>query len=269
MKLKILFFGLSIATILMNGEIGYSQCESDETKNMCISKSTEVAVLTPANQNHEEEVNPQIPELSEYHEVIYQIWHNGWPNKDYELLKSLYPDAREGYTKLQKVKMRGILQDKQKQWEDSVNQLGKYLDDYNNAIQKNDNKALLDAAEKLHSQYESLVRIINPVLKEIEDFHKSLYMLYHYDYPNYDLDKIQKDLAELSKKMDELNKAELPQKLQSIQKDFEESRAELDKAMKNLEETMKEYSNNKDKISKSIEEMHEAYQNLEGIFENK
>lgn len=269
MKLKILFFALALATILINVEITSAQCEADESKNMCISKSTEVAVLTPANHNHEEEVNPQIPELSEYHEVIYQIWHNGWPNKDYELLKSLYPEAKEGYNQLQKVKMTGILQDKQKKWDDGLNQLGKYLDDYNNAIQKNDNKALLDAAEKLHSQYEMLVRTINPVLKEMENFHKSLYILYHYDYPSYDMEKMQKDIVELTQKMDELNEAQLPKRLESKQKDFEKSRSELGKAMNNLEKTMKEYSNNKDKVSKSIEEMHKAYQNLEGIFENK
>lgn len=267
MKMNFLTSSISILIMLLNIQTSFSQCASDETQNMCVSKSTEIALVEPSIHNHDEEVNPQIPELSEFHEVIYQIWHNGWPSKDYELLKSLYPEAEEGYMKLKNVKMTGILQDKQKKWEEGINQLGLYLKDYNNAIEKNDNQALLDATEKLHFQYEQLVRLINPVIKELEEFHKVLYVLYHYDYPEYNYDEIQRDVAELSKKMDELNKAQLPKRLESKQKEFDASRAELDKAMKNLEKTLKEVGKNQKEISKAIEEMHSKYQQLEGVFD--
>jgi len=269
MQIKSLLSFCVALILILNFNSTYSQCASEKDNIKCNSKCKDLAALEPTKNNHEAEINPQIPELSQYHEVIYQIWHSGWPNKDYDLLKSLYPDAEKGYLELQKVKLTGILQDKQSQWNDAVKKLGEYIEEYKSAIEKNDNQALLDAAEKVHSQYEQLVRLINPILKEMEEFHKSLYMLYHYDYPQYDLDKIQKDVAELSKKMEELNKAQLPKKYESMKNEFENKRLELDKAMKQLEQSIKEYENNKDAISKSIEEMHKAYQNLEGIFENK
>jgi hypothetical protein len=266
MKSKTINLGVLAVLFLLSVNTSFSQYTSDETKNPCISKNDEVSALEPMSHNHNEEINPQVPALSDYHEVIYQIWHNGWPNKDYELLKSLYPEAEKGFNNLTQVKMTGILQDKQAKWDDGVKQLGKYLQDYKTAIDKNDNKALLDAAEKLHSQYEQLVRLIRPVIKELDEFHKVLYVLYHYDYPDYNYEEIKQDVAELSKKMNELNATQLPERMESLQKKFEKRRADLSSAIKNLENTVN-LGNNKDAISKAIEEVHSKYQSLESVFD--
>ena len=43
----------------------------------------------------------------------------------------------------------------------------------------NNNSDLLTAVEKLHSSYEKMVMVLRPPLKEIDDFHQTLYIIYH------------------------------------------------------------------------------------------
>jgi len=41
-----------------------------------------------------EEVSANIPTLSDFQEVIYTLWHDAWPNNNFELMKELYPQVR-------------------------------------------------------------------------------------------------------------------------------------------------------------------------------
>lgn len=66
------------------------------------------------------------------------------------------------------------------------------MEKYNEAASSGDNESLLNAAEELHSKYENLVRIIRPVIKEIDEFHKILYVIYHKYYPDKKNEEIRK-----------------------------------------------------------------------------
>ena len=39
--------------------------------------------------HHSEETDARVPELEEFHSVIFRVWHEAWPAKDYALLKEL------------------------------------------------------------------------------------------------------------------------------------------------------------------------------------
>ncbi len=78
-----------------------------------------------------------VVELIEFHDVIYQIWHNAYPNKDIEALKSYLKDINEGYAKIEKAKLPGILRDKQSAWQKGLEEFKEAIEKYNKASTEN------------------------------------------------------------------------------------------------------------------------------------
>lgn len=219
-----------------------------------------------AQDEHAHETTSQVKELSDYHEVIYQVWHTGWPEKNIALLKSLSPEVEQGYLKIAKAELPGILRDKEDKWNDGLKILSSYVEDYKTASAKNDSISLLNAAEKVHSQYEVLVRIVKPMLKEVDEFHQVLYMLYHYYTPEYNVVKIKETASELESKLANLNNAKLSKRLQPKQEKFDFAKMELEIAVKKLNELLAT-DGNKKSIDTGVDLVHSKYQELEKVFD--
>lgn len=219
-----------------------------------------------AQEEIDHEVNTDVPELREFHKTIYTLWHKAWPEKDYEMLKSLIPDIEKGYQKIKDVELPGILRHKKDKWDNHVDKLKQNVEKYKTAVAKGENQQLLDAAENIHSQFEHLVRAIRPVLNEMEEFHKSLYILYHYHIPEYDYSKVKETVSGMMVKMEDLMKTELPQKLEDKKDKYEKAVNNLNESVKNLYEIVNNRNDEK-AIKKAVNKMHSRYQALESIFD--
>ncbi len=214
---------------------------------------------------HEDEVSSSVPELMEFHDVIYPMWHTAWPAKDTEMLVSLLPDVESGVVKIKNAELPGILRDKKAKWNGGVDKLLSIAEDYKTAAGKKDMQALLNAAEQLHKQFEALVRIIRPVIKELDAFHQELYMIYHYYMPEKQFDKIKNSMAVLAERMINLEKAELPKSLESKKDNFYLSLKELKEAVDNL--VMVVENEKTEEVEPAVEKMHGKYQKLEALFD--
>lgn len=223
-------------------------------------------VMAPVYAQQEHEVKSEISELTQFHDVIYPIWHSAWPEKNIEMLKSFVPDVEKGYQKIASAKLPGILRDKKVKWEEGVKKFGATVDAYKEASKKDDNQALLDAAEKLHMQYEALVRVVKPVLKEVDAFHQELYLVYHYYSPEYNFEKLKSSAAVLKTKMVDLMNAKLSTKMQPRQEKFDLARTNLNIAVLKLNEIIAN-GDNKDEITKAVDGMHSKYEELEKVFD--
>jgi hypothetical protein len=219
-----------------------------------------------AQHDHTQEISWEVPELKEYHEVIYTLWHDAWPKKDTELLKTLLPDLEKGYAKLAAKELPGILRDKEEKWNSFIKELGQSLQLFKTAIDNKDDETLLKEAENIHTFYEKLVRTIRPVLKEIDAFHQELYMLFHYYLPEYDLPKITQAAQNLKAKNAELLQASLPARLSKKETQFNEKRAALSNSVEHLVK-LTEGEAPRDQIEQAIDELHTDYQNLEALFD--
>jgi hypothetical protein len=140
------------------------------------------------------------------------------------------------------------------------------IETYKQTATQDQKEALLKAAEDLHSKFEQLVRLIRPVMKEIDRFHQELYMIYHYYMPDYDLEKIKSSADELVVRAEAIEKAQLPARLKAKQETFDQYLTALNKASKELQQTVKNEAE-KEQILRAIESVHDAYQDLIGIFE--
>jgi len=207
---------------------------------------------------HESDAKADVPALNDFHEVIYVIWHEAWPAKDQAKLRSLLPDIEKGATALASAPVPGILHHKEPAWNEGIQALKATVEEYRNAVKTDNNEALLAAAEKLHSNFERLVRVVRPLMKELEDFHSSLYMLYHHYLPSFDLAKIKTSSAELKQKMAVLEAAKLPDRFTSKKQAFDQARQELAAAVAALEPVVQ--SGDKAKVTQAVEAVHTRYE---------
>src|SRR3989304_3341742 len=107
--------------------------------------------LFAQDDQHLSEVNSSVPELAEFHEVIYPIWHTAYPEKNYAMLKEMVPEVNSGAEKIYSAQLPGILRDKEEEWNKGVTKLRSSVERYNQAMQGTDEPEMLLAAEELHS----------------------------------------------------------------------------------------------------------------------
>ncbi len=212
------------------------------------------------------EISSDVPELWEFHEVIYQIWHEAWPEKNTTMLKDLIPEIETGFAKLEQASLPGILREKQASWTKGIQDMSGIIDTYKQAANADQKEDLLKAAEDLHSQFEQLVRLIRPVMKEIDHFHQELYLLYHYYMPDYDVGKIRTSVTELIPRMEAIKDAKLPVRLKDKQPEFDQAKSELSESLEKLQ-MVTQAEAPKEEVLKAIEIMHTKYQLLIGVFE--
>jgi len=215
--------------------------------------------------SQEEETESTVPELMEFHSIIYPIWHDAYPDKDYDALRSYVSEINSLAEDVYTASLPGILRDKQAKWEEGLKEFKQAVDDYNSAAAGDNNEALLQAAEDLHAKFEMMVRIIRPVLKEMDEFHKVLYVIYHKYLPEKEFDKIKSVTEDLLVKAEAITQAELPKRLADKNKEFTHAAQELYTSVQDLNSTFS--SGDDEAINTAVEHMHTQYQNLEAIFD--
>ncbi len=217
------------------------------------------------NPQRPPEATARVPALEDFHEVIFKIWHEAWPNKDAAMLRELLPQVEQGISTIASAELPGILREKKRAWQEAVKSLQNAGLDYRAAVAAKDDNALLAAAEALHNRFERLVRAIRPLVKELDDFHAVLYMLYHYYLPNRELQKIRSSASELKQKMDALNLIRLPDHLKAKEAEFQAARMRLSKSVDAL--VLSSRSDDVTTLRNAIEEVHSNYRALDELLD--
>jgi hypothetical protein len=211
-----------------------------------------------------EETVASVPALDSFHEVIYKIWHEAWPKKNTAMLQQLLPEVEKGISAVASAQLPGILRDKKSVWDEGVKKLQAAGADYKAAVAAKDDTKLMAAAEALHSRFEGLMRAIRPAMKELDEFHAVLYMLYHHYLPKNDMANVRKSAVELQKRMEVLNEAKLPERLSDKDYDFKVARGLLSQSVQMLAQRVQ--ANDESAIKEAVEAVHNNYQSLEKIF---
>ena len=213
----------------------------------------------------QEELKAAVPALDDLHTVVHPLWHKAYPQKDYDLIKKLLPQADELTKKLNAAKLPGILRDKQNAWDQGKENLNSALERLHEAADADDHQGMLEQTEAFHSAFERLLRTILPIVPELDAFHRELYKLYHYYAPGFDLPNIRLSATAMREKIPALKQARLPQRLSDRQEEFSIAVDALDMAVNELVETAE--SEDREKILKTVEKVHNAYLKAEHIFD--
>jgi len=226
-----------------------------------------LAVCAPgfAQEQKSSETESFVPELDSFHEIIYPIWHDAYPNKDIAALRGFVPQIETLAGKIYSAKLPGILRDKEAKWTAGVAELRKSVEAYKAAAAGTDDQALLDAAETLHMKYEMLVRSIRPVLKEVDEFHKVLYVIFHKYLPDKKYGEIKAVAADLKLKAEAVTKTTLSKRLESKAEAYRTAAGKLLEAAQKLEEACA--AGVGEAIEKAVDLVHTRYQALEIVFD--
>ena len=213
-----------------------------------------------SGKNITAETSATVPALRDFHSVIYEIWHTAWPKKDIPMLAALLPEVEKGVASVASADLPGILREKKTAWTQEVEKLQDILKEYKAAVEAEQIQPVLDAAEKLHAQFEALVRVIRPPLKELHEFHAVLYMLYHHYMPQESLTQVKASAEQLQEKMTLLNNASLPSRIKTKEEPFKTARIQLDRSVSELGAAVA--SNESGKIKAAVEAVHSSYEAL-------
>ena len=213
------------------------------------------------------EITSSVPALTDFHKIIFPMWHTAYPAKDINALKGYVPQIKASVEAINNAALPGILKDKEADWKNQLKELNVAAENYYMASEGIDDEALLAAAEKIHYNFEMMNRVIRPVLKEIDDYHQILYIIYHKLYPDKKYDEIAKLMDILIEKADAITK--YPQ--DKLKKRLGDNISNFDLASKDLNNatvSLKEVLNGNDQMKKdeAVQNMHTKYQNLESVF---
>ncbi len=210
------------------------------------------------------ELAADVPALDSLHEVMSPLWHEAFPAKDYQAIQELVPQFDAKLQTLDTAQLPGILQDKQPVWDEQKHLLFDSYESLKTAAETNDEPAMLAYTETFHMNYEGLVRVIRPVVPELETFHQHLYGLYHYYGPGYDLEKIRSAADAMAADLPALEAAQLPENLSDRQDEFTAAVANLGEQVMVLQNVLKDP--NRPDVEEAVENVHQAYSAVEDIF---
>jgi hypothetical protein len=207
------------------------------------------------------DLRAEVPALTDYHDVIRPLWHDAWPNGDLALVGELLPDAKRSQEALEQAKLPGILNDKQAAWQKGVQAMRAALTAAEKGLAAGDKQATLDAVEELHTDYEKLVRLIRPPMKELDAYHQELYRVVHRLVPAGDLAAMPAAAATLAERCSALQQAALPKRLADREAALKPAFATLCAATTELQAVAG--SKDKASIEAAVDKVHTAYQAAE------
>ena len=211
------------------------------------------------------ETESTVPELVEFHDVIYPIWHTAFPARDCAALRGFLPAIEAGAAKINAAVLPGILREKKQAWDRALAEFNLAVDAYRQAAAGSDEQALLDAAELLHMRYEMTFRAIRPVAREVDAYHKVLYVVFHKSLPEKKYADICSVAPDMVAKAEAITRATLSKRLEAKTEAFQTAAAKL------LAETRLLEAAGKSCLEKDIVALvgtvHSAYQALEKVFD--
>jgi hypothetical protein len=224
------------------------------------------AHATECEKHHSaDELKTDVPALREFHEVIYPLWHNAWPNQDYDLMKQLLPRVREHVQAIRQAELPGILRETQADWSEGVAGLAATLALYEKAAEADDHPGLLDAVEQIHSDFESLVRVIRPAMRELDAYHVVLYRIYHYYTPEKRVEELRQAAGELKSACTTLSEAPAPRRHADKAEQLGREVAELCSRTDRLGEAVAQDAWKP--IAEAVEQVHTQYVAVQDIFD--
>ena len=179
-----------------------------------------------------------VPQLETLHKSIYVLWHDAYPNKNYDLIKNTMSELEASVTGLSNAKLPEIMHNRQSKWDTEIKGLQANFEALKKSVADNSNEAMLANVEDIHSSFEKLARVLRPKLAELDSFHEDLYQLYHKLMPASDLAGIKALLPSMKEKATKLQQAKLTRGLAEKQPVFDTKVSELQKAIAELEKTV-------------------------------
>jgi hypothetical protein len=98
-------------------------------------------------------------EVNEFHTIIAQVWHEYLPNKDYDAIKKVIPELKDGCTKMKAAKLHEAKQSVSKEYQAAIETVEKSIVMIEKAIESASDEKISEAVTALHDGYRG-VRVL-------------------------------------------------------------------------------------------------------------
>lgn len=208
---------------------------------------------------------PKIDGMTEFHEVLYPVWHSYLPDGDYQSIRQAIPEFKRTTGILMETELPQYYHTVKDDFEAKRQNLALAVEELESVAQSGDDKKLAKAVEGMHTAFERMARVLAPRIRELDEFHLVLYPLWHQAMPNKDYQAVKAAIPSLEKRLADLMRAQLPQRSKGTEPQFLEKREALSQAVHELADVCRQDED--EKIFDSLTQMHEAYRALDHVFE--
>lgn len=206
-----------------------------------------------------------VPQLETLHKSIFVLWHDAYPNKNFDLIKNTLPELEVSVADLAKAKLPEMMHNRQSKWDSEIQLLRENLDGLKKSVAEDNKESILTFTESVHSSFEKLARVIRPKLAELDSFHEDLYQLYHKHMPAGDVSQIKALIPSMKEKADKLKQATLSKRFADKQAAFDERVIELQVAIAEMEKAA--VKGNSKKTVAAGEKVHSAYERIDALLQ--
>jgi len=99
---------------------------------------------------------PRMKEIGDFHLVLYPLWHEAMPNKDYQAIKAAVPSLESRMDALMKAQIPEEFKDIEPQITEKREALRKSVEDLANVCRANKDKEIIDKLTQMHESYQAL-----------------------------------------------------------------------------------------------------------------
>ena len=257
-------FGLSVLFILLLF-VGFGLATAkaeDQTESGEVSARTEEdSTVVP------DTIDRVKMAMEDFHQVMMPLWHESFPRQDYQTIREKAPMLRDRLMALIRVKPSADLEEDEEKLRDfqaKRQELAFHVTQVGLAAKDGPDSTLASAFEGMHWAYEELEKVFAEPIEELEDFHETLYLLWHKALPERDYKTIKETAQVLKTEADSLMKASLPQGCKVKKEEFDKRRGALKDAVYQLAE--KSEKGTEDEIDSSLKSVHDKFVELNQLF---
>ena len=99
---------------------------------------------------------PRMKEIEAFHLVLYPLWHEAMPNKDYQAIKASIPSLESKMDALMKAEIPEDFKDIETPIIEKREALGKAVEDLANVCRQNQDEEIINKLTQMHESYRAL-----------------------------------------------------------------------------------------------------------------
>jgi hypothetical protein len=199
--------------------------------------------------------------MNDFHDVMAPLWHQAFPEGDYQTIREKAPLLKEKLMSMLKVQLPSYLKQDEEKLETFLGkrqELAFHVSEVVQAATDSADSSLASAFERMHWAYEEMEKVFAVPIKELDGFHETLYFLWHKALPNEDYDAIKKTAPVMKAEVDSLMKVPLPYGCAEKKDEFEKKKTALKDAVYQLAQACEEGDDQKE-IKEAVGLVHDKF----------
>ncbi|MGB2768422.1 MAG: hypothetical protein WBC88_01700 [Candidatus Zixiibacteriota bacterium] len=201
--------------------------------------------------------------MDDFHEVLAPLWHESYAEEDFKTIREKAPVLQQKILALIRIPAPADLSQNEEKLHTFLSkrqELAFNVMELNRAAKDGPDSTLASAFESMHWTYEELEKFFAVQIDELDQFHESLYFLWHRALPARDYETIKKTAPVIKAEVDSLMKVPVPAGCNIKGEEFEKRKSALKDAVYGLAETCREGT--EDDIDGALRAVHDRFEEL-------